>query len=162
MYALALEVVTQRRGRSIGGRDAVVALQRKCRHQYLSLIRGVGKAFGIAGHSGIEHHFAGSPGSVIAKRMAAKNGAVFEYQSGGRCLSHNACRRNIGAVIGNCVAAGGDGSAPDALSVCKFSVFFRNNSHGARPVCPFSCKKILARTFCRTQAYIFGQKCVSL
>ena len=147
MYALALEVVTQRHCRSIGFRNAVVALQRESSHQYLTLVRWVGEALGIAGHGGIEHHFAGRPGSVIAKRMAAKNGAVFENQSCGRCLSHNAYRRNIGAIVETRIVAGFADAEPDAVYICKCSTFFRNDSHSAWPIYPFRNKKNSSELF---------------
>ena len=56
--------------------DAVIANERIGKNKYLARIWGVCECFGIAGHTGIEHHF---PFGIaeIAEWAARKNPAIF-------------------------------------------------------------------------------------
>lgn len=59
------------------GGYAVVAENGVGGHQNLPFVGGVGKAFGVAGHSGIENHLTGGR-SFITKRLPFEEGAVFK------------------------------------------------------------------------------------
>ena len=86
VYARALEILAQVGAASLRG-HAVIAEQRKGGDENLPLIGRVGKAFGIAGHGGVEHYLSGCR-CLVAKRIAFKTGAILKYQDGWCGLSH--------------------------------------------------------------------------
>ena len=68
-------------------RNTVITQNGICGNENLTFIRRVGKAFGISGHGGVEHHLPGC-GSFVAKRFPCETSAVFKHQDGLACLSH--------------------------------------------------------------------------
>ena len=72
-------------------RHSVVAQYRIGGDQYLSLVRGVGEAFWIAGHCSVEHNFAGA-GLLITERESLEDGAILEGEesaTGSVCGLHD-------------------------------------------------------------------------
>lgn len=65
----------------VGGWDAVITENGISGNENLPFVRWVGERFGIAGHGGIEHDFAGT-GCFIAERAAFENSPVLKSEEG--------------------------------------------------------------------------------
>ena len=70
-------------GFDVLGIDPVVANVRIRERHDLLAVAGVGEDFLVAGHGGVEHHFADG-GACGTNRIADKDRAVCERQDGGR------------------------------------------------------------------------------
>jgi hypothetical protein len=70
-------------GFDVLGVDAIVADVRVRERHELLAVAGVGEDFLVAGHRGVEHHFADG-GAGGTDRIADKDRAVCERQDGGR------------------------------------------------------------------------------
>ncbi len=66
---------------------SVVSLQGEGGDEYLALVRWVSETFGISGHSGVKHNFAGSI-AVITEGLTFEHSAVAQNEAGFRSDTH--------------------------------------------------------------------------